>query len=231
MAGKATYRYLIYNILEGLKSVFPDAAIEESQAYFWIATVENLFKKRHLQKTETGAYLTRFSNVTVSYDGPRQFMELPAGIFDLDFEKGIEYISYNSSTDPRVFTQVFFQMVQANEAFRLYYSKYERPSPKNPYAYRVGDRIYFLGTETVSLKSIECALFSAVDPRFSMQNIDNESSLNPEQVSSVMAEVLKLGRWVLSVPDDRVESGTDTRTNVPQPPLQQQTEDTPETQQ
>jgi hypothetical protein len=220
--GLVTYRYLIYSVLDSLKSVFPDSSIAEAQAYFWIATVENLFKKRHLQQHTTGSYLTRFGNVPVLYDGRRQYMELPAGIFDYDFEKGIEYISYTTALSTNPFTQVFFQMVQANEAYRLYYSKYEQPTPKNPYAYRVGDRLYFLGTETVSLKQVECALYSAVDPRYTMVNIDSESSLNPEQVSDVIKAVLNLGRWVLSVPSYRTESGTDGRDNVKQIPLQEQ---------
>ncbi|MFI4962849.1 MAG: hypothetical protein ACHP6H_03225, partial [Legionellales bacterium] len=215
-----TYRYLIFNILESLKSVFPDASINEAQVYFWIANVENLFKKRHLQQHTTGSYLTRFGAVNVLYDGPRQYMELPAAIFDYDFEKGIEYISYTTALGTNPFTQTFFQMVQANEAYRLYYSQYERPTPKNPYAYRVGSRLYFLGTETVSLKQVECALYSAVDPRYTMVNIDSFSSLNPEQVHDVEKEVLNLARWSLSVPDYRVESGADERANVKPVPLQ-----------
>ena len=208
----STYRYAIYNILTGLKSAFPDADISENQAFYWYATTANLFRKRHLQTTYTGAYLTKFAGVPVLKDGARQYIVLPASIYDLVNEKGIEYISYDlPNNTPAAFTQTFFQFVKAAEAHRLYYSPYERPTPKNPYAYRESSRVYLLGTEHVSLKTLEMAIYAAIDPRITVANLDEQTGLNEEQESQVAMEVLNLGRWVLSIPTYRVESGSDSR--------------------
>jgi hypothetical protein len=208
----STFRYAIYSVLEGLKSAFPDADLDESMAFYWFATTSNLFRKRHLQSTPTGAYLTKFTGVPVLYDGARQYIELPAAIYDYTMEKGISYMSYDRPVNvPPVFTQTFFEFVQAAEIHRLYYSPYERPSPKNPYAYRMKDKLYLLGTEHVSLKTLEIALYAAIDPRITMNNLDDDCGLNEEQISQVTLEVLNLGRWTLSIPSYRAETGTDGR--------------------
>jgi hypothetical protein len=208
----STFRYAIYSVLEGLKSAFPDADIDESQAFYWFATTSNLFRKRHLQTTPTGAYLTKFTGVPVLYDGARQYIELPGAIYDYVFEKGISYMSYDMpGSIPPTFAQTFFQFVQAAEIHRLYYSQYETPTPKNPYAYRMKDKLYLLGTEKVSLKTLEIALYAAIDPRITMNDLDSDCGLNEEQVADVTKEVLNLGRWTLSIPSYRIEDGTDGR--------------------
>ena len=210
-----TYRYIVYNILEGLKSAFPDADIQEPQVFYWVQVVSNLFRKRHLQSTPSGAYLTKFSGVPVLYDGSRQYVELPAAIYDYIYEKGVEYMSYDLPVNtPPAFVQTFFQFVRAAEAFRLYYNPYESPSPSNPYAYRMNTRLYLLGTEKVSLKTLELGLYAALDPRITKYDLDTESGLNSEQVHQVTLEVLNMGRWVMSVPTFREETGSDGR-NMP----------------
>ena len=121
-------------------------------------------------------------------------------------------MSYDlSTTTPPAFVQTFFQFVQAAEAHRLYYSQYEKPTPKNPYAYRMNSRLYLLGTETISLKTLEIALYAALDPRITQYNLDADSGLNEEQVHQVQLEVLNMGRWTLSIPSYREETGTDGR--------------------
>jgi len=236
-----TYRYAVNNIMEALKLSFPDAEIQTNQVLFWVRTVENLIRKRHLKTTPTGAYLVSFSNVPVLLDGIRKYVVLPAPIYDMVMEGGVNYITYVRS-DIIAFTQVQFQPTTQQESFRLYYSLYEKPSPSNPYFYRTKDRIYFLGVEGIKLKQVEMGLYAALDPRASVIDLDSEIGLNEEQLHQLNIEVLNMGRYVMLIPSDRTEEGADTRlqgraerlrstitsARQGQPPTEEEMETTPE---
>ncbi len=241
MAGRSTYRYLVFDILTSLQSAFPDADIAANHVLFWVRTVENLMRKRHLNNNESGAYLSEFDNVPVLKDGIRYYLELPSAIYDLAFEKGIKYITYQRS-DVIAFTHTLFQPTSQSEAFRLSYSPYEAPSASNPYFYRIGNRIYFLGVESINLQKVEIGLYTALDPRSSMVDMDSEIGINEDQVHQLRIEVLNMGRYVLMVPSERIMDGSDERNqgnanrlrstitsnNQNQQPQEEQVEVTPE---
>jgi len=241
MAVGTTYRYVVFDILKSLKSTFPDSEITQNHVLYWVVTVANLMRKRHLKKNDTGAYLTDFDNVPVLKDGIRHYVELPSAIYDRDFEKGVKYITYQRA-DVVAFTHTFFQPTTPSEAFRLYYSNYETPTPSNPYFYRVDKRIYFLGVESIALTKVEMGLYTALDPRASVTSLDAEIGLNEDQLHQLRIEVLNMGRYVLMIPSERDMEGADTRlqgnpnrlrstitsNNQNQAPQEEQEEVTPE---
>lgn len=241
MAGRTTYRYVVFDILTSLKSTFPDAEIQENHVLYWVGTVANLIRKRHLNRLESGAYLVNYENVPVMKSGIRRYVELPSAIYDMFMEKGVEYLSYQRS-DVIAFTQVFFQPTTPSQSFRLYYSPYETPTPSNPYFYRVDNKLWLLGVSDIKLTSVEMGLFSAIDPRSSMIDLDTEIPLNEDQIHQLRIEVLNMGRYVLMIPSERDMEGADTRLQGQasklrstitssaqnQPPSEEQTEVTPE---
>lgn len=209
-SNRSTYRYIVYDILESLKSAFPDADIQDVHVLYWVRTIENLIRKRHLQSTPTGSYLSIFDNVPVLLDGQRKYVQLPAPIYDMLMEKGIDFITYQRPNGIG-FTQQFFQPTKPSESFRLYYTPNEKPAPDNPYFFRVGPRIYFLGVEVINLKFVAMGLYTALDPKSSNVDLDSDIGLNEEQVHNLRIELLNMGRYVLMVPRDRHETGADDR--------------------
>ena len=207
------YRYLAYELQTDLKSAYPDADIQFNQVLFWIRTVENQMRARHLKSTESGAYLAQFDDVPVLVDGIRKYVVLPAAVYDMAFENGIEYITYERN-DVIAFTSIVFQATSPAGAPPLYDNPYTKPTPSNPYFYRVNQRIYFLGVEDIKLKKVEMGIYSALDPRASVIDLDSSVGLNEEQVHQLRIEVLNLGKFVLVIPKDRVEDGTDDRTSA-----------------
>lgn len=211
----ATYRYVVYDVLNTFKQVFDDATINPSQVLFWVNVVANRLRKQHQDKHDTGEYLTIFSDLKVKKDTTlhnRHYIELPARIFDLDNEKGVKYITYNLETldccfAPE-FTQVFFQRTTPDKSHRLYLSKYEKPNIDNPYFYRVGDKIYFLGTECHNLSSVEIGLVTAFNTTITCQ-LDDEIPLPPDLIQVLILEVRNLGRLSLIVPKDNTNEGVD----------------------
>lgn len=234
----ATYRYVCYDILTTFKQVLDDSEITLNHVLYWVVVIMNRLNKLHKEKHDTGLHLTIFDSVSVTVDTTlkdRKYIELPAAIFDLDYEKAVDYITYNyekaDSKEPN-FTQVKFQAITASKADRLYYSPYESPCPTKPYFYRVRNRLYFLGIEEITVPTVEIGLFTAVDPAL-VVDLDSEIPLPDDLVQILVYEVRNLGRLSLLLPKDRVNEGTDVTTEEPppkeaqrpeQPILPQQTE-------
>ena len=57
MAGGATLRMVVYDILRDLKQVFPDANITPFQVTYWVMVHADKLKKQHVQKRDTGLML------------------------------------------------------------------------------------------------------------------------------------------------------------------------------
>ena len=189
---------------------FPDASIQNNQILFWIRTIENQMRKRHLATTPTGAYLVQFDNVPVVTNGLRKYVTLPSPVYDISYENGFEYITYQRS-DIVAFTQVAFQATSPSASARLYFNPYEEPSPSSPYFYRVKEKVFLLGVENVNVKSVEIGMYVALDPRSSMVDLDDPIELNEEQVHQLRMELLNLGRFIMVIPRDRTETGDDNR--------------------
>ena len=218
----STYRYVLKDISQTFQQLNPSSKIKEAHLLFWIQTIANRIRKQHIEKGyETGRYLNVFTAIPVLKQAAsvnpnvvkgRKYFVLPRSVYDFNNEKGINYISYEFADDRIGWTKVFFQPTSPSRAHRLFYSPYEKPSSTNPYFYRVHDNIYLLGVESVTVKTVEAGLYSDLNPRTNLVDLDDDIDLTEEQISTLRYEVLNLGRFALNIPQDRTNDGEDTAT-------------------
>jgi len=216
----ATYRYVVNDLLQAFQQVEATSKITQAHVFFWVQTIANRLRKKSIEKNYgSGDLLNIFTGIPVlkqvASTNPnvvkgRKYFVLPRAIYDYRNEKGINYVSYEFSDDSIGFTKIFFQPTAPSVSHRLYYSPYEKPSSRNPYFYRVHDNIYLLGVDDVTVKTVEVGLYSVLDSRINLINIDDTLDIDEEQISILRYEVLNLGRFALMMPQDRRNDGADT---------------------
>jgi len=226
----ATYRYVAFDLLTSLKKMSDDADIRIPQVVYWIQVVANRLRVDQFLKTDTGLFTSTFNNVTVSTDlNGKKYIELPAAIMDLPNEEGVELISYCADAcDPTPQSTVFFQPTTLSRTPLLYYDEYTIPSSTNPYFYRVGDkvdgakvnRLYFLGLECLEVDCVDIAIRCSLNPS-DICNLDDEIPLPDERIKELMEEILAIGRFVMMIPEERINQGTDESATGQAPPAPQ----------
>lgn len=229
----ATYRFVAYDIEKNLKKTFDDADITLPQIVYWIQVVANQMRRDLYMVDKTDLFTSTFSSVTIRIDVKgRKYFDLPVQIMNLSNNGGILWISYNEETcccSGPAWAQVFFQPTSVGSTNNLYNDAYTKPSPKNPYFYRIGDRVdnvkvnrvYLLGIECIDVTDLEIALLGTLDPT-QVCDLDEEISLPDEQIHELTLAVLSLGRFVSMTPSENVNQGSDdsvpTTQQVPNPP-------------
>lgn len=218
-------RHIVDDIAVDLGQIIDDKKVQKSQVAFWVILIGNRLKSQHIGKRDSGAFLSTFDEIPVQIKNVsknpneiknRKFFFLPKTIYDYDKDGGIEYISYSidcaPAGHPPAFTNVTFSRTTPGKSKRLYFSKYETPSPSNPYFYRVGDYIYLLGIECVEIKNIEVGIYATLDP---VTEIDLDAPFDfPEELMIILKrQVLDLGRWALLMPNERLNDGNDDVNN------------------
>ena len=214
----ATPRELASSLQLALKKTFDDSTVSLSQIMYWIAIFVNKYNSLKLQQGDSGLYLSVFPNVpvqtplvsTTNLIAGRKYVQLPTNILDLKDDGAINYISYNDfngACQPS-FAGVRFWHTTPIKAERLYYNPYEKPRPDHPYYYRVKNYVYLLGVECISLNSVEMGLYTTFDP-FTSCTIDETMELDDSLVADVYKNVLELGRFVMLVPENNTNTGTD----------------------
>lgn len=215
-----TIRNVALEVLTDLKQVFDDKEIQLSQVVYWVLALGDRIKSQHILKRDSGAFLTVFDNiplvVAATSQNPniiagRKYFELPSSIYDFDNDRGIEYVAYVSDGSPECpprFTRTTFSRTKPKIADRLYYGPYETPSPKNPYFYRVSDKVYTLGLEKVEINSVEIGIYMTFDP-ITMVDIDKPFDFPAELIPVLQRQILDLGRFVLMVPSDWKNDGSE----------------------
>jgi len=221
-----TFRFFINDILKAFKQVFDDKDLQSTQVMYISTIVFNRLNKLSHDKIRTGLHVTQFYPVPVQIDTAlkdRRYIELPAKIFDLDNDKAVRYITYNqescSCCDGPVWAQTEFEPTTVAKAKNLYRSDYSKPKPANPYFYRVGNRLYLLGIECISVKDVEIALFTALDPQ-NICSLDEEIPLPDHLFQTAKVEVMNMVSVMFGVPQERTNEGSDTTTEQPQTPPQ-----------
>lgn len=210
---QTSYRYIVGEIQKMWAYNFPDSTVTSAQITYWVLIAENYIRQRSLKVTMTGSFLTEFSNVSVQTDNIRKWFILPSQVVDLDNEKGIDYVLYQQSGIPYG-KQIRFQQTEADIIDKLYWNPYEKPSPSNPYFYRVNQTIYLLGLENVYVPSVQMGLYTALDTRPVLLNIDSVISINEEQIITLREMVFQFARLGIIVPKGSLdETGTDNRSN------------------
>lgn len=204
----ATWRYVVYDIWESNKSSFDDAETGLQQVIYWTQIVANSLKYQHLQKRKTGSYLT-IVECTVTKTSGYCHITMPSNIFDLDADGGVDFITYNKYTNGEwLCTQ--FQWTKPEWVHRIKLSPYEKPSPANPYFYRVGDKLHLLGIESLvtSGYKVICGLYQTI-PVGEVLDLDEEIPLNEEHVKFLKYEVEQLIRWTMIITPDKFNDGAD----------------------
>lgn len=215
-----TYRFIVSDLEKSLNQAFDDADITQIQVLYWVQVIANRLRTQYYKLKGDDSYVSTFAPVIVHTDAKgRKYIDLPSQILDLKQDAGVVFISYNFDTncckgDPR--GQVVFERTHVGKLRTLYMDPYTTPQPKNPYFYRIADkvnevdvnRIYLLGLECVKITDVEIGILATMDPR-NLCNLDDEIPLPDELVSELILEVLKLGRFVMLVPDERLNDGND----------------------
>ncbi len=206
-------RHAIDDIAVTLKQTYDDKIIQRSQIAYWILLVGNTLKAQHIQKRDSGAFLTPFGNIPVSTDAltGRKYFVLPKTIYDFNNDRAIDCIAYfsdGSPTCPPQFTRQTFTRTTKKKSERLYYSKYETPSPQSPFFYRLGSKIYLLGLEKVVIPFLEVDLYTAFDP-LTVIDIDQPFDFPDELMSVLRVQVIALARYTYMFPQDRANDGKD----------------------
>lgn len=214
-----TLRHICYDLQTDFKQTTDDQELPLSKIAFYVLMVANRLRSQHSDKISSGAFVHTFPDVPIikstTSSGDvvkgRPYIELPKGIYDFDKDKGIVYVGYNADNGPECdgprYAKVGFTRTEAGRKLeRLYYTKYEIPTPKNPYWYRVGNIIYLLGIESTNIDKLEIGLRTTFDP---ITTIDIDAPFEfPEELLSVLKrQVLDLGRFVLMIPSERTNDG------------------------
>jgi hypothetical protein len=223
----STYRYIAYDLEKSLRKNFDDSQLTFSQIVYWIIVVANKLRVGQYLQTNTDLFTSTFTSVPVEKDVKgRKYVTLPKQIIDLPNQRGIKYISYTFGDSPNgySFAQTFFQPTFTGQIQHLYLDEYTKPSPKNPYFYRVGqdfngisvDRLYLIGIENVEIDDVEMAILSTLDPK-TIVDLDDEIPLPDELVLELTTQILQLGRMILMMPEERINQGSDSpQGQVPQ---------------
>lgn len=227
----ATYRYVSYSLLDSLNKMTDDADIRLTHVLYWVQVVANKLRVDQFLKTDTGLFTSTFSNIQVQTDSNgKKYIDLPAQIMDLPNEEGVELLTYCAEhCNPHPQSEVvFFEPTTLSKSPLLWMNEYTIPEPNRPYFYRVADksdgvsvnRLYLLGIECVIVDCVDIAIKCSIDPT-SICDLDDELSLPDERVKELIDEVLAMGRFVMMIPEERVNQGSDETTPNQVPPPQQ----------
>lgn len=210
MNNSATIRYVVYNLLNSLKQIYDDASLTPFKVFFWVMTLSDQLRYQHIVKSGTGAFVYKF-DVTVEVDSVtgRNFFTLPSGIYDMENDGAVQYITYSPGVDLSLplFASTTFTRTSPEKAARLYFREDEKPKPENPYFYRQNERIFLLGTEELNLISLEVGLITSLNPADLTIDIDQPLDLPAHLLPILERRILDLGRFVMAVPADLKNDG------------------------
>ena len=207
MDNTATLRFIVFDLLNDLKQVIDSAELTPFKILYWVLIHADRLKKEHIKKIDSGAYTTRF-DVVIELDPVtgRNYFTLPAAIYDYDEDNGIVYMCYPPEIDLSIpgFAAGKFNRTAPDKAARLYFRDDERPSPSNPYYYRLQDRVYILGVEQINILKLEVGLKVAFGPVDTTIDIDAPFDFPQDLLPILKRQILDLGRVVLMIPTDLV---------------------------
>ena len=223
-------RAIVDDLATSFKQITDDKNIQKSQIAHWVVMFGNRMRMQHIGKRDSGQYLSIYAKVPIktfdSVKNPnqvpgRKYIELPTSIYDYDQDKGIEYLSYyvteHKPTCPPPFTNQTFTRTTPSDSSRLYLNGYEKPAPTNPFFYRVGDYLYLLGLECINPDFLEIGVYSTLKPITDADfDLDAVFDFPDELLPQLLKQVLDLGRFVMMIPEERTNDGSDSvQQNVP----------------
>lgn len=221
-----TYRYVCYDIEKALKQSFDDADITLSHILYWVQVVANKLRSDSYKVNKEDPYISTFRpvNVLTETGTNRKYIDLPVPILNLKFDAGVRWITYNFETnccDGDPLSQIQFDRTTPSALRNLYGDPYTTPSPKTPFFFRIAhkvnnvsvNRLYLLGLECVDVETVEIGVLTSLNPK-DVCNLDDEIPLSDDLVHTLITEVLKLGRFMIMIPEERINDGDDQAKGV-----------------
>lgn len=196
----ATYRTVTDDLLVILKQHFDDREITFAQVLWWVILAADRLKILHISKRESGAFMTTFV-VDTQGDADlndRRFISLPAQIYDMDLDAGVDYMAYFVQGEDKHLTRIQFYRTSPAQARSQSGNPDRKPSPRNPHYYREGNRLYLLGV-TSDVEKVEIGLFLTL-PDITAVDIDQEIPFPAELMLILQRNVMEIGRWALTLP-------------------------------
>jgi hypothetical protein len=212
-----TWREVIYDVYTSLRQNVDDSKLTLRHVMYWVGVAGNRLLMQHIDKRDSGAFKTAFIDIPVEIDTDTgyKYIQLPSGIFDFNRDGGVVYLSYSYKIDDCTppFTSVQFSRTSVEGSRVLYYTDEEKPSPSNPYFYRIGNKLYLLGVECVNVTMLDGAFYQTID---TMEcDLDEQMPFPDELVAILQKYVFDLGRWVLTVPEDYLNDGRNKLGEMP----------------
>ncbi len=226
-ATRITWRYLTFSAQNALKQVFADMSITNEMMLFFVKGIVNKLKAARgiAMNYKSGSYVTVFDNVAISidYNGTDfwkkvKYSELPSSILDFDLDKAVESIHYRLP-DSKCVSGWRWQRIYRgtmNSIEGMYCEGFEKPNPDNPFFIRRNNTIYYFGLEKVPVTVAEMHLWTSESPIIGLTNWDDEVLIDEEDVIEVCQRVIGLGRFLLTIPADKRQEGSDDRELSPQ---------------
>lgn len=215
------WREVVYDIHTMLQQHYDDAKITLSHTTYWCSVAANRLLSQHIEKRDSGAFLTIYPDLTVYVDSQTgyKYIEIPLNIFDFDKDDGVEYMSYYYGVDDCVapFTSVRIQRTSPAKSMRLYWTDEEKPTPSNPYFYRAKDRLYLLGLESIAAPKIEAGFYQTI-PAYT-DTLSDEFPFPDELLSVLQRYVFDFGRFVTNMPKDQTNDGSSSDISAQQPKM------------
>lgn len=204
-------KVVVDEIRQTIKQTFDDKEVSRAQVAYWVIIVGNKLLGKHISNRDSGAYLVPYKvSIQQESDG-RKFIELPAIIFDFDRDGGVEYMSfYNPSPDCKPeYRYRIFQRTTTTQLQWLELSEKTKPSPKDPYFWRAGEKLILEGVETTPVKQVEIGVYQMISP---VDKIDLDAPFNfpDELLESLKRTVTDLARFSFLFPSDKQNDGKDT---------------------
>ena len=204
------WREVVFDIHTMLQQHYDDPKITLVQTTYWCSVAANRLLSQHIDKRDSGAFLTIYPDLQVLVDSTTnyKYIEIPLNIFDFDKDDGVEYMSYYYAVDDCTppFTSVRIQRTAPAKSMRLYWTLEEVPTPDNPYFYRAKDRLYLLGLENIAAPKIEAGFYQTIPAYPTL--LDDEFPFPDELLSVLQRYVFDFGRFVINMPKDAVNDGS-----------------------
>jgi len=219
MAQSPTYRYLTNSLSDFFKQAKADNTISQGQITMWIKMAINVIKKNEFDKYTLqimGSNRVIFTDIALSLQYTnagnvlknRKHFTLPAPIFDLFNESGIDWIDFDppANLDCGITT---FEPITMNEIQML--SSFEK---MNRYFVRIDQEVYLIGIEDIPVTTVNVCLIAAEEPNLTNTQWDAPIQLDGEEMAAVYNQVINWGLTAMRIPDNRTETGAD-KTKVP----------------
>jgi len=218
-----TLRVVVDEIENTIKQVFDDKAISTAQVAYWTIITANQLLGQHNAKRSSGQFIKIFPEVPIleaednnvqNIIKGRKYIELPANIFNVDKDGGIDYLSYynpDEKCEPEFAKKTIYRTTQSQLQW-LNLNRLTKPTPHTACFVRVGDIVYIYGIESVPVKMAEIGLYVTIDPLVKI-DIDEPFFFPQELLYVLKRQVVDLARFSFLFKADDKNSGEDEASN------------------